>query len=148
MENRFVAFGWSIDLAPGWRAEIRQETLTGEKTAFLAIFPKANDALLRLTPDERGIMGAPEWVELVGRINRNRGRIVSAFDCGDFSGNSVQLQAGDEWIRGWALCSDSVPIDATYRCKSTVMGRDDAVVDEMLSTLRVEEAPAREASQK
>lgn len=140
MTNRISAFGWSIDLAPGWRAEVRQETLTGETTAFLAILPKANDALLRLTPDERGIMAAAEWFELVGRNHRYLGRIVSAIDYGDFSGNAVEFNAGNEWIRGWALCSNSVPVDATYRCKATEAGRDDAAVDKMLSTLCIEAA--------
>jgi hypothetical protein len=144
--NRISAFGWTIELAPGWRAEVRHETLTGETTAFLAILPKANDALLRLTPDERGIMAAAEWVELVGRNHRCLGRIVSALDCGDFSGNVVEFNAGDEWIRGWALCSDSVPVDATYRCKATEVGRDDAAVDKMLSTLCIEAAYSRDKS--
>jgi hypothetical protein len=138
--NRISAFGWSIDLAPEWRAEVRRETLAGETTAFLAILPKANDALLRLTPDARGIMAAAEWVELVGRNHRYLGRIVSAIGCGDFSGNAVEFNAGNEWIRGWALCSHSVPVDATYRCQATKAGRDDAVVDNMLSTLCIEAA--------
>src|SRR5262245_32318775 len=90
MPNRFAAFGWSIDLAPGWSAEIRQESSFGETTAFLALVPEAKDALLRLTPDERGIMPAAKWVEAVGRINRAKGRSVSAVQCGDFSGNIVE----------------------------------------------------------
>jgi len=61
MPDRCGAFGWSIDLAPGWTAEIRQEMAAGEPDVFLAIVPETNDALLRLTPDERGIMGAAEW---------------------------------------------------------------------------------------
>jgi hypothetical protein len=142
MPNRFAAFGWSIDLAPGWSAEIRQESSCGETTAFLAIVPKANDALLRLTPDERGIMAASEWVETVGRINRLKGRPVSAIQCGDFSGNIVEFKSDDEWIRGWALSCGSSPLDATYRCKASEVGRDDRVVDTMLSTLRIEASSA------
>jgi hypothetical protein len=138
MQNRFAAFGWSVELAPGWSAELRQEYSFGETTAFLAIVPEANDALLRITPDERGIMAAAEWVEAVGRINRAKGRAVSAVHCGDFAGTIVQFKSGQEWIRGWALFSGSSPLDATYRCKATEMGRDDAAVDKMLSTLRVD----------
>src|SRR5689334_7246505 len=99
MPTRFAAFGWSIDLAPGWRAELRQDSSFGETTAFLAVVPEANDALLRLTPDERGIMAAAEWVEAVGRINRDKGRAVSVIQCGDFAGNIVQFRSGEEWIR-------------------------------------------------
>jgi hypothetical protein len=88
MPNRFAAFGWSLDLAPGWSAEIRQESSFGETTAFLAIVPKANDALLRLTPDDRGIMAASEWVETVGRINRLKGRALSAIQCAGLGSGS------------------------------------------------------------
>jgi len=137
MPNRFPAFGWSIDLAPGWSAEIRQESSFGETTAFLAIVPEVNDALLRLTPDERGIMTAAEWVEAVGRINRAKGRAVSVIECGDFSGITLGIRSGGEWIRGWALCCGSSPLDATYLCNASNVGRDDPVVDKMLSTLRV-----------
>jgi hypothetical protein len=94
--------------------------------------------MLRLTPNERGVMTAAEWVETVGRVNLARGRTVKAVRCGDFSGNAVQIEAGDEWIRGWALCSDATPLDAHYRCLAINSGRDDAAVDEMLNTLRVD----------
>src|SRR5206468_11464539 len=94
------------------------------------------------TPDERGIMAAAQCVEAVGRINRAKGRAVSVIHCGDFAGNIVQFKSGEEWIRAWALCSGSSPLDATYRCKTTDVGRDDAVVDKMLSTLRVEASSA------
>src|SRR5439155_24768582 len=99
MPNRFAAFGWSIDLAPGWGAEIRRESSFGETSAFLAIVPEANDALLRITPDERGIMAAAQCVEAVGRINRAKGRAVSVIYCGDFAGNLVEFESGEEWIR-------------------------------------------------
>jgi hypothetical protein len=88
-------------------------------------------------------MAAAEWVEAVGRINRAEGRVVSVIRCGDFAGNVVQFKSGDEWIRGWALCFGSSPLDATYRCKATEVGRDDVAVDKMLCTLRVEAASAR-----
>jgi hypothetical protein len=138
MPSRYSAFGWSIDVAPGWNPQLRQTALFGETTAFLAIVPEVNDALLRLTPDERRIMAAAEWVESVGRINRAKGRTVSAIHCGDFMGYFVQFKSGDEWLRGWVLRSGSSPLDVTYRCKATDMGRDDSVVEKMLSTLRVE----------
>lgn len=81
MANRYTAFGWSIDLVPSWTAKIRQEAACGETSAFVAIAPKTNDALLRLTPDERGIVSAAEWVEVVGQFNRAKGRRVSATRC-------------------------------------------------------------------
>jgi hypothetical protein len=142
MPNRYTAFGWAIDLAPGWRAEIRDETIAGERTAFLAIVPETNDSLLRLTPDERGIMSAAAWVECVGRINRAKGRRVLAVRCGDFAGCAVEFCTTDDWVRGWALCANSVQLDATYRCEAGSAGRDDPVVDGMLSSLRLEQPSA------
>jgi hypothetical protein len=96
MPHRKSAFGWSLDLAQGWSAEIRQETASGETTAFLAITPETNDALLRLTPDERGIMEATKWVDAVARANRAKGRAVSTVQCGDFMGCVVEFEAGGE----------------------------------------------------
>lgn len=142
MPTRFTAFGWSIDLAAGWRAEIRQESAFGETTTFVAIVPVTDDALFRLTPDERGIMAAGEWVEAVGRTNRAAGRPVTAVQCGDFSGNTVEFKSGGDWIRGWALCCGSSPLDVTYRCNASEMGRDDSLVDQMLSTLHFEATSA------
>jgi len=138
MAHRYAAFGWSIALASGWTAELCEVTAFGETSVYLAIVPDAKDALLRLTPDERGLMGAQEWVERVGRINRAKGRRVSLTQCGDFAGNSVEFVSGDEWLRGWALCAENVPLDATYRCRLSDVGRDDQVVDEMLNSLRLE----------
>jgi hypothetical protein len=139
---RLAAFGWSIDIAPGWSAGIRRTSSFGEPTAFLAIVPEGNDSLLRLTPDERGIIAAAEWVESVGRINRAKGRAVSVIHCGDFAGNFVHFRSEEEWIRGWALCSGPSQLDVNYRCKAAAVGRDDEVVDKMLSTLRVEASSA------
>jgi hypothetical protein len=140
MANRYAVFGWSIDLAPGWTAEIRQETSLNETTAFLAIVPETGDALLRLTPDTRGIMGADEWVEAVGQINRAKVRRVTAAKCGDFAGYIVQFGTDAEWLRGWAICAGSVPLDATFRCKAENAGRDDPVVEAMLNSLRLNKA--------
>ncbi len=139
MSHRYTAFGWAIDVAAGWTAEIREETAFNELVPFVAIVPPTNDSLLRLTPDKRGIVSAAEWVETVGRMNRAMGRLVSAIRCGDFSGYTVSFMTGGEWLRGWALCADSVPLDVTYRCKAADVGRDDPDVDGMLNTLGQEE---------
>lgn len=138
MPNRFAAFGWSIDVAPGWKAEIRGASAFGETASFVVIVPETDDALLTLVTDERGIMAASQWAELVGQLNRAKGRPVSFIQCGDFSGNAVEFNSGSEWIRGWALCCGSFPLHASYRCNARTMGRDDAFVDNMLSTLHVE----------
>jgi hypothetical protein len=137
MVNRHIAFGWSIDVAPGWNAEIRQESTREEITVFLAVIPATNDALLRLTPDDRHIMTADKWVEGVARVNRAKGRQVSVARCGEFVGYVVEFDTETEWLRGWALRAGSVPLDATYRCTLKDAGRDDRVVDAMLGSLRL-----------
>jgi len=138
MSDRFTAFGWSISLAPGWTAEIREETACGETTRYVFVTPASKDASLRLTPDDRGLVEAEKWVAAVGRINRAKGRRVSPAQCGDFIGIVVDFVSDDEGLRGWALCRNAVPLDACYRCKVSDIGRDDRVVDEMLSNLRLE----------
>jgi hypothetical protein len=136
MSNRYVSSRWSIELARGWTAEPRADFPAGERTELVAIVPESKDALLRLTPDERGLIGAAEWVYAVGRIALAKGRRVSTIRCGDFVGNTVAFSALDERLRGWALFADSFPIDVNYRCKIQTAGRDDAVVDAMMSSLR------------
>jgi hypothetical protein len=143
MRYGVAAFDWSIDLAPRWSAEIRHELVAGEATTFLAIFPETSDALLRLTTDEEHrVTDAAKWVELVGESNHARGRRVLAARCGDFAGYLVEFGTTDEWLRGWALNTDCVPLDATYRCSLAHVGRDDAVVDTMLNSLRLEKPSA------
>jgi hypothetical protein len=140
MLHRHAAFGWSIALARGWTAELRKVTAFGETTRYLAIIPEAKDALLRLTPDDRGLTSAGQWVESVAQINRAIGRRVSLAQCGDFTGNSVEFVSADEWLRGWALCAENVQLDANYRCRLSDVGRDDQAVDEMLNSLRLEKS--------
>ncbi len=138
MAQRYVFSRCSIELADGWTAEPRAEVIAGERCAYVAIVATTRDALLRLTPDERGLMEAVAWVDLVGRINRAKGRLVSATRCGDFAGIIMAFTACEDWIRGWALSADALPLDITYRCKVEDAGRDDPVVDGMLNTLRLE----------
>jgi hypothetical protein len=140
MPHRYAAFGWSIAIASGWTAEIHEETTLGETTAYLEIVPETRDALLRLTPDERGLQGAAEWVEAVGWINLAKGRRVSPAQCGDFIGINVEFGSGDEWLRGWALRAEAMPLDAHYQCSADHAGRDDQVVEEMLNSLRIEKS--------
>jgi len=54
----------------------------------------------------------------------------------------MEVGTTEEWFRGWALCANSVPLDASYRCKAGDVGRDDPVVDGMLNTLRMEASSA------
>jgi hypothetical protein len=138
MPQRYVFSRCSLELADGWTAEPRAEVTAGERCEFLAISPEANDALLRLTPDERGLIAAVDWVDLVGRINRAKKRPVSAARCGDFVGIAVEFKSGEDWIRGWALSAEGFPLDVNYRCKIGDAGRDDLLVHRMLHTLRLE----------
>jgi hypothetical protein len=138
MPQRFSAFGWSIDLAPEWTATIHHECQFGETTPYLAIVPASNDVLLRLTPDNRGLISAARWVELVGDINRAMGRLVCPARCGDFSGLTMAFVSRDEYFRGWALCADAIPLDATYKCNVRDVGRDDLAIEGMLDTLRLD----------
>lgn len=139
MEAQRYSFSrWSIELATGWTAEARVEFVAGVRCEFVALFPETKDALLRITPDERGLMDAATWVNAMGESNRAKGRSVVPARCGDLKGYAVEFGACDDWLRGWALAIGGFPFDANYRCKAGNAGRDDAVVDSMLDTLRLE----------
>jgi hypothetical protein len=116
------------------------EVATIERFEFVEIVPPTNDASLRLTPDERGVIEAGKWVNLTRQIHRAKGRPVSAVRCGDLVGYAVEFGDSNEWLRGWALYANSFPLDATYRCKTEHTGRDNLAVDRMLSSLRVFES--------
>lgn len=141
VSHKHICSCWSIELAAGWTAQSQNETWAGETRTFVAIVPESRDALFRLTPDERGY-DAAEWVRVVEEMERMKGRPVRAIRCGDFGGNCVEHDALNKWIRGWALCAESIPLSAVYRCKLENRGRDDSAVDAMLNTLRLESSPA------
>jgi hypothetical protein len=138
MPIKYTFSRWSIELTHGWTAQTREEFVGDERNWFVAIVPETNDAVLRLTPDERNMMEAARWVELVATINRAMGRPVSATRCGDLAGCAVEFISSDEWLRGWALAASSFPLDVTYFCRLENARRDDPVVDSMLNTLRLE----------
>jgi hypothetical protein len=130
--------GWSLTIAAAWSAKTCVESAYGSGCKeSVAITPATRDALLRITPDERGIMPAAEWVEAVAKLNRIKGRSVLCADCGDFNGFLVEFSAGEEWLRGWALHAGSIPLDVTYRCNLAAKGRDDQIVESMVNSLRL-----------
>ena len=140
MERHFTSPPWSIELAPGWSAGHRVENRDSVHAEYVAVVPATGDALLRLTtfvlPADY-FNNAERWVEMVAQSSRSRGRPVCWVRCGDFTGYLTHFVAGAELLRGWALRSDSFPLDACYRCDVKVRGRDDFAVDAMLGTLRL-----------
>lgn len=130
---------WFIELAPGWIAETRTHANYGEFTQYVEINPETNDAMLRLSTFSTAGVGidAAGWTEFYARINRSKGRRVEFIRCGDFAGYLVEFTAKSDWIRGWALCSASIPLDVSYRCTAEIIGRDDPIVDAMLQTLQI-----------
>jgi hypothetical protein len=142
MPPRATFSHWSIEPALGWRVEFRVEVSAGERTDFMAVIPAVEDALLRLTPDSRGY-DAVGWIKAVAQSYRVMGRALSVAQCGDLAGCVVEFSSASEWLRGWALSAGSFPLDVTYRCKLENVGRDDTVVDMMLSTLRLEAGARR-----
>jgi hypothetical protein len=130
---------WSIQIAPGWRAEDRGD--------HVAVLSSAADTLLRLTTFDpvKSRMTARQWVEAAARVHLPRGRPVVDVACGNFSGYRTEFAIHDSlippvgqdlWLRGWMLERDGVPLDVTYTCPLACAGRDDEAVASMLDTLR------------
>src|SRR5215218_755495 len=125
--TRFQTPVWSLELAPGWRAED-----CGDHVVILSDEP---DTSLRLTSfDLPKKLTAAMWVEMVASTNRPMGRPVTEVKCGDFHGvrtefsvmdSSVPPARDDEWLRGWALEYEGTPLDVTYRCPLWCAGRYD-----------------------
>ena len=131
----YTANGWSIDLKPGWsRAKPVSEQPGSHAIAFA---PNSSNALLTITTFDPSVsrIGAKSWVELVARINRQKQRHVEPTRIGDFSGFYISFVAESVHIRAWALRFIGDPLDVTYRCDATAVGRYDADVDTMLSSV-------------
>src|SRR5687768_3871054 len=94
----------SIDVPSGWTAEV--VPADGDDYPFVAIWPPARDARLRLTtfdPQSTRIEAA-HWVELAAMVHRPRGRPIVPVSCGDFAGFQTEFACDDgRWLRGWML---------------------------------------------
>ena len=134
MKQTSVAPFCSLNLPAGW--EVKQH---GE---YVELQMPALDTRLRITPfnDPTGRLDAQSWVFLVERVNRTRGRRVIARRCGDFTGFETPFESGEQWIRGWALVAGMQGLDVNYRCAAIDTGRDDDIVDALLSSLRLSTA--------
>jgi hypothetical protein len=131
MPRVFQSVTWSIELPDGWAAIAHPDHVEIEVP-----FPRAQ---LRVTPywNEAGHIGPAEWLRMTEDINRKRGRPILRRKCGDFSGYETRFDAGERWIRGWALLADGEGLDVNYRCAIADAGRDDGPVDAALATLRL-----------
>ena len=122
---------WSIETA-GWRCEDDQGSIAfipcdadGEAALILGTFRK--DAGV-VTDDELRQMSAR------GAPSDAPREFVT---CGEFRGVGTRfVQDGVAW-RVWWLGGDSIHIYATFTCEPGAIGSHDAVVEWMLSQLRV-----------
>ncbi len=127
---------WSIDLKSGWTPAQPMSDQPGSDA--IAFAPNSSDALLTLTTFDPTASGssATDWVELVARVNRLKHRHVEPARIGDFTGFYIWFDTESIHIRAWALRYRDAPLDITYRCDASFVGRDDADVDKMLSSIR------------
>lgn len=135
---RFQTPLWSLELAPGWRAEDR-----GDHCAVLNGDP--HTALRLATFQPAGGLTAVTWVKMVARVHSPRGRMVTEVRCGDFRGVRTEFAvmatpalplAFDRWQIAWALECEGRPLDVGYTCPLWQAVRDDADVRAMLDSLR------------
>jgi hypothetical protein len=57
---------------------------------------------------------------------------------GGGSGYLLELVDGESWCRCWMLVADSTELHINYTCPRAVAGLDDAIINEMLFTLRID----------
>ena len=134
----FESLPCTLSIAPGWHAEERDDPDTGP---YVAVAPDgAGGVFFRLSGVDLVPSGldAAAWVELAGSVHPPKGRPLQHVTCGEFTGLQTQFAVGNRrWLRGWLLRAGSLALDVTYSCPIERAGQDDAVVDAMLSTLRL-----------
>jgi hypothetical protein len=56
--------------------------------------------------------------------------------CGSFTGFAIVQAADQEWWRKWWLRNGNLLLFVTYNCREESRGKEDAVVDSILETLK------------
>jgi hypothetical protein len=120
-----------IEVAEKWSAGVLED----DTSKYLSIKAPTRDSELRLTTSQNQRTAAKDWVEFVGQMEHQKGRLVKAVRVGAFRGFLTEFESGCDWIRGWALQTEGVPLSICYRCKAEIRGRDDALVASMIATL-------------
>jgi hypothetical protein len=130
-----IDFGWlSIAIMEGWNSEVGAD----DEVPFLAIVPTNAQAELRLTPCDFSVVdySAREWIEIVARMNRMKGRRVSETSFNGFSGYECEFATDDLRIHGRCLEHSGSPLDITYRCPVDLDISYDQEAISMLQSLR------------
>ena len=123
-----------ISLLDDWSA-IKDSDSTSE---FLRITNCAHSGYFRLTSVDLQGVTASDWIEFANHANRTKTRTVSPIVFGQLEGYEVEFVSREDWIRGWVLEYQGIPLDACYRCDLKARGRDDAEVNTMLNSLQIQ----------
>lgn len=120
---------WSIELPDEWDVLIRED--------HVEVRIPHSDAYLRFTPVEfPNAVDAATWVSAASEFNRIRGRPPEKAIVGDFTGSKTEFEVGTDSFKGWALASQHVALDVTYKCTASADARPGAIAEIALQSLR------------
>jgi hypothetical protein len=77
------------------------------------------------------------WEDLlqIERAGTRSGHVVAEARWGDFAG-ILKWKGSEDETRSWLLRAGDTVLNVVYHCRAAVAGRDRAMIDEVLSTLR------------
>ena len=130
MSERFETANFTVDLRAGWRS--RQNTPT-------AVFhtPHGHGALhLSVHHMEGEVSDAELQAFAACRINASAG--PKQIQSGAFRGQTLRYATHGAYWREWYLRSGTVIVYATYNCDPENEGKEDAAVDRILESLRLQ----------
>ena len=135
----FVQTNW-------WSAEFPEEWQAEENDGIVTLTDPDNIGALDITAliKEAGQVAEAELDELA-RENFPSDVDSTAVTVGELSGQYVEYEEDDDAWREWILVLDGVLLYATYNCDVDDRGIDDAVVDQILTTIVIEDSEYFEA---
>ena len=117
---------WSLLLPPEWQAEQDDDGVfisDRDGVGCLEISVLVSEAGVASLEDLRSLSGAPDALESVRLADRQAW--------------TARYEEEGVALREWWLLSDDAMLLITYSCELENAGMDDAIVDDILSTLRL-----------
>lgn len=121
---------WSVDFPTGWIAEQKGQSMAVRS-------PRGADVRFTTFSPADANTTAVTWAATSARVDRLKGRAVSAAHCGDFHGYETRFVSRGQLFLGWVLAANEIPLDVEYRCSEADAKGEEAELRTMLATLRV-----------
>ena len=129
--SRIGRLRWSIEPAPGWTGRDDPECITIESEQGVGALQVSGYV-------QAGVVSDDDLEELAAERVTGLLRQMRSCVAGEFTGFAYErLSDGMSW-REWYLRAADLALFVTYVCSPDNAGVDDADVDQMLTTLRLE----------